>query len=439
MKKPLISLPFLLLRSSTAATSVITGLLQTFVFARILNPEQFSLFIIVGTIGFTLMLCDLGVAKILFVRLRKRHLDDIAGESIPAQTSAVVSFYTLLAVVGSCVCFAVMGATHANSVMEAMQFSLFFLFTALNLPWFALRNITIAVDEFIFFEALEVARRFTVIAATVALLFFLPLTAFLVFINLLWIIVLFLCIRRLIARSAWVSGLHRISERLVSFWRENARTLFSSATLSASEIYIYNIPFFVVPVMFGLGAPTIVLDTSFKVFRGGSVAYSAACDLLVPRQTRAFNERNAKALIRATWAAAGLCAIPATAAALILIFAGEQLFAFLLSSAAKMPPAVFPIVIVLLYANLVQMVALSLLVHTGFFREVSRIAPFIVLAMTVATAAAMVLKLSIIGYLAVYAAVYSAGALCFLILAIRVPIRIVKQQEDHGPAEQATA
>ena len=70
----LISIPFLLLRVSTAAGAFAMGLVQTLVFARVLTPDRFSLFILVGAIGYSLWLCDLGLAKILFVRLRTAHL-----------------------------------------------------------------------------------------------------------------------------------------------------------------------------------------------------------------------------------------------------------------------------------------------------------------------------------------------------------------------------
>ncbi len=65
---------------------------------------------------------------------------------------------------------------------------MFFVFTALNLSWFALRNVAVAVDRYVYFESLEVTRRFLVIFATAPLLVFLPLTAFLILINLMWIV-----------------------------------------------------------------------------------------------------------------------------------------------------------------------------------------------------------------------------------------------------------
>ena len=57
---------------------------------------------------------------------------------------------------------------------------------------------------------------------------------------------------------------------------------------------------------YGLGAPTIILDTTFKVYRVANQFYSAACDSLVPRQTSALAERDGPAMVRATWLAAGL-------------------------------------------------------------------------------------------------------------------------------------
>lgn len=43
--KRLLSYPYMILRASTAGATLGTGILQTFVFARVLGPERFSLFI----------------------------------------------------------------------------------------------------------------------------------------------------------------------------------------------------------------------------------------------------------------------------------------------------------------------------------------------------------------------------------------------------------
>src|ERR1700674_2367552 len=106
----LISIPFLLLRVSTAGGAFAMGLVQTLVFARVLSPERFSLFILVGAIGYSLWLCDLGLAKILFVQLRSAHIAGKRDERAAAQATAVILFYVLLAVGGALVCFVFMSA-----------------------------------------------------------------------------------------------------------------------------------------------------------------------------------------------------------------------------------------------------------------------------------------------------------------------------------------
>ena len=125
------------------------GLVQTLVFARVLSPDRFSLFILVGAIGYSLWLCDLGLAKILFVQLRSAHIAGKTDTRAAAQATAVIIFYVLLAACGSLVCFGVMSVRPAISILEAADFGLFFLYIALNLTWVCLRSISIAVDEYV--------------------------------------------------------------------------------------------------------------------------------------------------------------------------------------------------------------------------------------------------------------------------------------------------
>src|SRR6202451_2961336 len=97
----LISIPFLLLRVSTAGGAFAMGLVQTLVFARVLSPDRFSIYIVLGAIGYSLWLCDLGLAKILFVQLRAAHLAGRTDERAAGQATAVIVFYVLLAAGGS--------------------------------------------------------------------------------------------------------------------------------------------------------------------------------------------------------------------------------------------------------------------------------------------------------------------------------------------------
>ena len=150
----LISIPFLLLRVSTAGGAFAMGLVQTLVFARVLTPDRFSLFILVGAIGYSLWLCDLGLAKILFVQLRTAHLAGKTDARAASQATAVIVFYVLLAAGGSLICFGFMAARPSFSLLEAADFGLFFFYITLNLTWVCLRSLSIAVDEYVFYEKL---------------------------------------------------------------------------------------------------------------------------------------------------------------------------------------------------------------------------------------------------------------------------------------------
>jgi len=437
----LISIPFLLLRVSTAGGAFATGFVQTLVFARVLSPDRFSLFIVVGAVGYSLWLCDLGLAKILFVQLRNAHMDARTDQRAAGQATAVVLFYVLLAITASFVCSAVMCMRPQQSTLDAANFGLFFLYITLNLTWVCLRSISIAVDEYVFYEVLELMRRIGNMATILAMLVGLPFTAFLISSNMLWAALIGTAVAKLLRRGAMAPCLASIGGDLADFFREHIKSIRRSGTFALSDIFIYTFPYYVVPWAFGLGAPIIILEATFRIFRGASVIYTAACDLAIPGQTRALAAHDASRLIRTTFLAAALCCVPAAFVCLSLTFGSKQLFAFLLGTAATVPPAVSPILIVMVLANLVQMVAQSLLLHAGFFREISRIGAGVAVAMIAATAISVVAKLNIVEFLAVYTAVYTAGALYLVVAAYRGPICAASphQAPNLKPSAQTVA
>ena len=423
----MISIPFFLLRATTAGAAFVTGLLQTFVFAHVLSPHRFSIFILVAAFGYSLWLIDFGIVKILFVRLRAKFLSGDQSDTVAGHATAVVLFYFALVVTGSLACFIFMATQTEATVREAAEFGMFFLFVALNLVWFALRNIAIAVDEYVLFEVLETLRRAGYFIGLGAMLIGLPLIVMLIVLNVLWAGVITVCVRRMIAHGAMVLRVSGTVERLFAFYRANRAALVRSGTYAGSEIFVGNYPYIIVPMLFGLGAPPIILDTTFKVFRGGAMVFGAVCDILVPRQTSALAERDGPMLVRATLVAAALCSIPAILACGLLILDADRLFALLLGNAATIPPAVTPILVVLIIANLTQMVTNSVLVHNGYFKEVARIGICVVVAMTGVAAFAVIGHLDIVQFLEAYAAVYACGAVAAVVLMIRGPIRLAHE------------
>jgi O-antigen/teichoic acid export membrane protein len=422
----LISIPYLLLRGSTAGGAIVTGFVQTFVFARILTPERFSIFIVVGAIGYSLWLLDLGLAHILFVNLRASHLAGRRDEQAAHQATAVVLFYVVISAAASLGCFAAATIRFSQPPAGALELALFLLFVSLNLAWSALRSISIAVDLFIFYETVELTRRAAVIAAMLALLAGLPLVVFLVAANLLWLASFAAVAARLVAHGALARQWRGSIAGIAAFARANRRAIARSATGALSSAFTVTFPYYIVPLWFGLGAAPIVLEVTFRIFRGACVIFAAICDIAVPGQTRALAAHDAPRLVRTTLLAAGLCGIPAAIAAALLIFAGKPLFALLLRTAATVPDAITPVIVALLAAGVLQMVAETLLQSTGYFRSLAYTGGAVAVAMLIATPLAFIAGDGIVGFLAIYAAVYAAGAVAFGAAAVYGPIRAAR-------------
>jgi O-antigen/teichoic acid export membrane protein len=435
----LISIRYLMLRGSTAACAFAMGFVQTFVFARVLTPDRFSIFIVVGAIGYTLWLTDLGLAKILFVNLRASFLKNKADEETARQVTAVIGFYVALAIAAAIICFAINMAHPAAILRNAVQLGLFMLYIVLNLAWFSLRSVSISVDLFVFYERLELTRRFVTIALMLSMLAGMPFTGFLLGVNLLWAGLFTAAIAKLVSRGAMVARLRGIPRDFVSFFRMNKDSILRSGTSALSGVFVVTFPYYFVPFMYGLGSAPIILEVTMRIFRGGSVIYAAATDLAIPGQTRALAQRDARRMVRTTLFAAALCCIPALSACAVLIFAGAPFFKFLLKDAATVPTALVPILVVLMLTNVVQMVSESLLQHTGYFRSLGRVGAVVALLMSIATIFAYVAKLDIVGFLSVYAAVFSMSALLLAIAAVMGPFRAAALHNDQTPPSNATA
>lgn len=425
-RERLISIPYLILRASTAGCAFLTGFVQTFVFARVLDPQRFSIFIIIGAIGYSLWVTDLGLAKILFVNLRAPHLAGRRDEQAARQATAVIAFYAGLAVLASLVCFTIAMMRAGTTVQGAADLALFLLFITLNLAWFSLRTISISVDLFVFFERLELVRRAVNIGAMLATLVGLPFTAFLLISNILWAMLFVTVAVKLVARGALAPELRSVPRELVSFFRMNWSSITRSSTGALSGLFIATFPYYFVPVAYGLGAAPIILEVTFRIYRGSCVIFAAICDLAIPGQTRALAARDVDRLVRTTLLAIGLCCIPAAIACAILMFAGGQLFTFLLHGAATVPPGVAPILVVLISASILQIVSEALLQYSGFFKSLAFNGAGVVIAMIAITIVAAFAKLDIVEFLGSYAAVYAVGALCLTVAAIWGPVHAAK-------------
>ena len=422
----MLSWRYALLRGWTAGSALLAGLIQTFVFARVLEPERFSLFLVVGAFGVSMWLFDLGLPKILFVGLRKRFLKREDAFPLAAQATALTLLYAALVGAGALTCFMAAPLVAKATLLGSAEFALFFLFAALNLPWFVLRNVSVAIDEFIYFETLDALRRAVFIVLLFTLLLGLPFAVFVLLINVGWAVLFTLAAKRLMARGALVPQIKGTLPRLGAFFIDNRASAWRTGIHAASEVYVHNVLYLVVPLAFGLGAPVIIIDTALKIFSGTVNLCSAACDLLVPQQTAAYAERDATTLVRATRTAIALCALPAFAVGAILLVDADFVFRLLLGHSAVMPWQMTPLLLVLLGVAVAKSAPNFLLQHTGYFPAIARLAGMNAVVMTGAIAIALLLDLGLVWLFALYAAAFVTAAAFYLVAAFRGPIQDAK-------------
>ncbi len=432
----LAGISFLVLRALSALGALVNGFALTYGFARILEPSIFALFILVGNIGMSLWLFDLGLGRVLYVRLRKRHLSDALRKDriLRLQAASVVVLYTLLVIAG-----ALAALLLGRSSGHRMALAMFFAFSAFNLPWFALRQVSAAVDRFVAFETLDAVRRASHVGLIVALPFGLPLQVCFLAGNAIWAAILVTAAVALMRAGGMAMGSPiALAKALLAFLGRNRRNLLWSAGYVGSEFYIYTYPPLLIPLVYGLGPTAIAFDAAYKVFRGTNVLLAAACEVAAPWQTRAHAAQDRRRMVAATAIAALLSFVPAAGVCALLLLAGDRLFALLLGGAAVVPRELTLLTAAMVAANWIQTVSNFALLYTGFFAAIARVALVMAVLLSLPALYDVLARPNLVGFTAFYAAIYAMGALAYLALAVRLPLRVGRIATEPALVETAS-
>lgn len=402
------------LRLANAGAGLGFGLLQTAVLARTLPLDSFAQYVLAGALGNALWAFDLGIARVLFTRLRPAFLDRDVPQALARQAWAVVLFYGLLVLLGAIALFVVAALTQ---IPDALGLAAFFAFTALNLPWFALRTLSVAVDRFVQIELTEALRRGLQIAAMLLPLLGLPVGIASMIGLAAWLLPVLPTVRALRAIGAMTPG--PVLRGVADTWASHRADLARAGSYALAELAIYNAPYAVATLLFGVGPATIVADLLAKTLRGATVLSASLCEAAVPAQTRAWHARDRAALVRVTRRVVASVALPTACLALLLLLAGSELYARLVADAVTPPPELGALAALLVIANAVQTIGNHLLIHTGAFRAVSRAALSLAACFAAGAVAASLLQTGFMRFWQGYAAIYAAGALVYAALAIR--------------------
>jgi O-antigen/teichoic acid export membrane protein len=414
---------YFLIKLANSVTTTVWGMLFTFVFVRTFSLEVFSHYILIAAIGSYVLIADLGLSNVIYVALRRGFLDgDMTGIREEAIFASVT--YAGIAALATLIFGAGLLIAPLDPTADRVDYLLYFLFWALALPWAMFRMIACAVDKFLYYELVEFARRVLVTCLLLLLMMGFGLTRFLIVANLIW----FACLGVLgWQMSGWLglSGLRAwdVVAAGRTLYRDRIGSIGNAAAFSISEFLIYTFPYFFVPAAIGTGMPLVIFDTFYKVYRFGAVSFRVSSEALLPQQTRAVQDGDQGRLFRLVRSIFLLGLVAAVPAVLMLLIGGPHLFALLLGRGRIIPMSAIFAMSLMIFFVLVQSTAGSILLNTGHFKPISRLAMTMAAGMATISAATLALGLDIDEFLFAYTLVYALGALGYVSLLWRHLLR----------------
>ncbi|HUD91495.1 MAG TPA: hypothetical protein VMR39_07920, partial [Sphingobium sp.] len=152
----------------------------------------------------------------------------------------------------------------------------------------------------------------------------------------------------------------------------------ASAAFTVSDIIAYNAPYFTIAAMTSDARPMLVFDFFFKMSRSLSMLVRAMVEAALPRITRAFHAGDNARLRQLLLRALGAAMMFAFALAMVLLMAGDRLFAILFDGRATLDRADIGLIILALAALTILCISVYVQAALGLFSQLlARSLPFL--------------------------------------------------------------
>lgn len=397
------------LRTLNSAATVASGFLITFLLVRRLGVDEYARFVLATAVGVYLSATDAGISRIIYAKLRAAFIAGRADDEAEGVAGGLVVYaaVTLAAVLAFAAALGLSGQWGRSGLTAQ---TLYFVFTALNLPWMLIRYLCWAVERHLELDALDVARRFLQIGVLFLALTPVDLRVVFLLLDLIWAAAIAAALALVASVIDLRAPLRHAWTAVKAFGRRYAGDAKPSLTFSLLEFAIYNFPYLFIPAVYGPGAPLVAFDLFYKFFRTGVTANSIASTAFLPRQTRAYHADDVAGVVRWTGLVLAASVAMITPLALVLIFGGHTLLPLLLSGAKIVGGMTLAAVVIGIVANAFQNTAGSLLMHVGLIREGVAIT-YVMAALMAALAVAFALRpFTVDVFILAYACAYALGA-----------------------------
>ncbi|MGK2909380.1 MAG: hypothetical protein ACSLE1_06235 [Sphingobium sp.] len=318
-----------LVKLANVGLGMLWGFAVTYVFVRLLPLHEFRAFLLLVAFGNFTVSAELGLTSIAYNRLR-RHWLSARGEGEtsdfrPEELGVLIALLGGLMLVATGVMIAAI-LTGLIATDYPWLFVLFFLTACLNLFVTLAKRVLAAVDCNMLWEALDIARRFGLIALLGAALRGMDLTLSVLLQLLLTAAVIgiaFLLLReRLSLKVAHLLAL-RAGGRHVR--RHYLGDFGASAALTLSEVIAYNAPYFLIALATRDARPLLLFDLFFKMSRALSSLVRAMIEAALPRITAAWYRGDTVRFRQLIVRAVGVASVMAVGIGGGLLLAGPEI------------------------------------------------------------------------------------------------------------------
>lgn len=405
---------YLFVRMLNSSLGIAWGFLFTIIMIRVIGVNQYSWFVLVSAIGLYLTSSDLGVANLVYARLRTNFLlGNIKALQAPVQGAVVLYFGVATAAFALFGVYAIASISPAKVSVGALV--LFALGTAAGLPWALMRSVSAAVNQHLEYEVVDFLRRIGQLVIICCLMMNCTLEAAFLGCDLLWLASIAIVLRRLrstgliVAPRSLTEGRRQIGE----FARFFGPDIGHSTAFSLSEAAIYNFPYVLLPLLYGAGG-VVVFDVFNKFVRAAITVNQGVSLGFLPQVSHAYVAQQSQRLTQWLCLTFALSLVAMVTMTVITISWREDVFFLLMHDNRNLITTdVVVAIIVFSIANAIQNTAGSFIFNVGLINLAKVLALVMVAMFAAMTAILFIIKVSIGQFILCYALIYLIGAVAW--------------------------
>ena len=391
-----------LLHGFNSALNIAYSLLQTLIFARVLASADFSAAIFLISVGLYILPLHQAVARVNFALFREQD-----GDQPTATVGEAASLFHACQLIVLAASVLAPFAVFDGSAENYLALACLSLNIYLSNAWVSeFQTSFFMTGRGLQFSYISLGRRLCSLASLLLLYRYPSFTLFGISLGVQAILFQFIILQRKGRHSPLFAFPRRIT------WSTLLQHILRVGTVMrviAAEWLALTMPYPLFTLSFGVGTALIALDTGLKLLRGTLTFARVLSEAALPKLVEAADDRaRMKRVVGHLLAVSGLIAVPI---ALLVLFAEQHVFAFLLGPHNVVPVGTgMPLALALL-ASIVFQIAVYLVGHFGRPREMTAVLVIAVVFSAIFAVVILIARPSLLTSLWVFGITFTAISL----------------------------